>query len=121
MAGLLALALLAAAGNGRAQAPQTDKLGSPRAAVQTLFSAVSASHQNPKYIGEGTACLDLSGLTAGQSDPDLLAVELEAILRTADVDSERRPRRSRRGRLRPLRPGRRPHRPSPTAGRTLAV
>ncbi len=91
MAGLLALALLAAAGNGRAQAPQTDKLGSPRAAVQTLFSAVSASHQNPKYIGEGTACLDLSGLTAGQSDPDLLAVELEAILRAADVDSERVP------------------------------
>ena len=70
---LFALALLTAA---RAEAPQNDKLHSPRATVQTLFVAVNAARQNPKYIGEATACLDLSGLPAGSRDPDLLAVEL---------------------------------------------
>ena len=85
---LLVLALLGAA---RAQVPQAGKLGSPRATVQTLFAAVNASRQNPKYIAEGTACLDLGGLPAGTRDPDLLAVGLEEVLRAADVCTERLP------------------------------
>ena len=85
---LFVLALLAAA---RAEAPQNDKLQSPRATVQTLFVAVNAARQNPKYIGEATACLDLSGLPASVRDPDLLAVGLEEVLRAADVSSERLP------------------------------
>jgi MscS family membrane protein len=85
---LLALALL---GTARAQAPQADKLHSPRATVQTLFVAVNAARQNPKFIAEGTACLDLGGLPAGTRDPDLLAVELEEVLRAADVCTERLP------------------------------
>ncbi len=89
---MLALAfLVAAAGCARAEEPHADKLLSPRATVQTLFAAVNASHQNPKYIGEGTACLDLGGETADRRDPDLLAVELEAVLRAANVNTERIP------------------------------
>ena len=87
---LFVLALLAAA---RAEAPQNDKLQSPRATVQTLFVAVNAARQNPKYIGEATACLDLSGLPASVRDPDLLAVGLEEVLRAADVSSDASPTR----------------------------
>jgi MscS family membrane protein len=85
---LLVLTVLGAA---RAQAPQADKLQSPRTTVQTLYVAVNASRQNPKYIAEGTACLDLSGRPAGARDPDLLAIELEETLRAADVCTERLP------------------------------
>ena len=86
---LLALALLA--GPAAADEPQADKRLTPRATVQTLFAAVSAARQNPKYIREAAACLDLSGLAADHRDPDLLAVELETVLRAADVNSERVP------------------------------
>ena len=87
---LFALAL-ALAGAAPAQPPQADKLRSPRATVQTLFVAVNAARQNPKYIGEGTACLDLGGRPADTRGPDLLAIELEEVLRAADVCSERLP------------------------------
>src|SRR5665213_3548306 len=85
---VIALILLGAV---QAEAPGADKPHSPRATVQTLFAAVNAARQNPKYIGEGTACLDLGGLPAGARDPDLLAVGLEEILRAADVSTERLP------------------------------
>ncbi len=85
------LALTLLAGAAAAEQPQADKLLTPRATVQTLYAAVSAARQNPKYIREAAACLDLTGLSADRRDPDLLAVELEEILRAADVNSERLP------------------------------
>jgi MscS family membrane protein len=89
---ILAVTLLAgAAAGGRAQAPQAGKRLSPRATVQTLFAAVGGARENPAFIDEATACLDLGGLPPGQDDPDLLAVQLEAVLRAAEVNTERVP------------------------------
>jgi MscS family membrane protein len=89
---VLALALLAgAAGLARAQAEPAAKCCSPRATVQTLFAAVGAAREKPRFIKEATACLDLGGRAPGQRDPDLLAIELEAVLRAADVNTERIP------------------------------
>ena len=84
-------ALLLVTAVGRAQEARHEKLHSPQATVQTLFAAVNAAHTNPKYIGEATACLDLGGRSADQRDPDLLPVELEEVLRAADVNTERIP------------------------------
>jgi MscS family membrane protein len=89
---LFALPVLAAAtGSARADEPRAEKLRSPRATVQTLFAAVGGARENPAYIKEATACLDLGGLPPDMRDPDLLAVQLEAALRAADVTTERVP------------------------------
>jgi MscS family membrane protein len=89
---VLVLTLLAgAAGLARAQVEPAAKRFSPRATVQTLFAAVGAARENPGYIKEATACLDLGGRAPGQRDPDLLAIELETVLRAADVNTERIP------------------------------
>ncbi len=88
-AALLALMLFAAAVH--AETPQPEKRYSPRTTVQTLYVAVGGARQNPKYIQEATACLDLGGLPPDHRDSDLLAVQLEAILRASDVNTERIP------------------------------
>jgi MscS family membrane protein len=89
---LLALSAWAAAtGSARADEPKAEKLRSPRATVQTLFAAVGGARENPAYIKEATACLDLGGLPPDMRDPDLLAVQLESALRAADVTTERVP------------------------------
>ena len=67
---LLALALLVAAAGCAGRRSRTPTSSSrPGATVQTLFAAVNASHQNPKYIGEATACLDLGGLAGRPARP----------------------------------------------------
>src|SRR5205807_5709068 len=71
--------------------PAAGKCHNPRATVQTLYAAVSAARQNPKYIADATACLDLGGLPADRPDSELLAVQLESVLRAADVNTERIP------------------------------
>jgi MscS family membrane protein len=87
---LLALTLFAAS---VAHAQQSEKRRSPRATVQTLYTAINAARQNPKYIDDAVACLDLSelALAPDQHDPELDAVQLEAILRAADVNTDRIP------------------------------
>jgi MscS family membrane protein len=89
---LFALALLAASlAAAPTPAQKPDKRRSPRATVQTLYTAVGAAKENPKYIDDAVACLDLSDLPADQRDPQLLAVQLEAVLRAAEVNTERIP------------------------------
>ena len=84
---LLALTLLAAAGRP-ALAQRAEKCRTPRATVQTLFAAVSGAQQNPRFIDDAVACLDLGGLPPDQGDPARLAVQLESALRAADVNTE---------------------------------
>ena len=83
---LLALTFLA--GNLHAQDQRLNKCRTPRATVQTLFAAVGGARQNPRFIADAVACLDLGGLPPDQSDPDRLAIELESVLRAADVNTE---------------------------------
>jgi MscS family membrane protein len=91
-AGCLGLLVLGGAALAAGEeAPRSGPLLSPRATVQTLFTAVGASHENPKYIAEATACLDLGGLPPDRRDAELLAVQLEEVLRAADVNTERIP------------------------------
>ncbi len=89
---VLALVLLAgAAVPVLAQEARAEKRRTPRATVQTLLAAVSAARETPKYIDDATACLDLGGLPPGGRDGALLVFQLEAVLRAAEVNTERIP------------------------------
>jgi MscS family membrane protein len=81
------LLVLTLAGPGPAQ-QRAEKCRTPRATVQTLFAAVSSASQNPRFIDDAVACLDLSGLAPDQGDPARLAVQLESALRAVDVNTE---------------------------------
>jgi MscS family membrane protein len=87
---LLVLTFLAA-DTAAAPTQQPDKRRSPRATVQTLYTAINAARQNPKYVEDAVACLDLTDLPPDQRDPQLLAFELEAVLRAAEITTERIP------------------------------
>src|SRR5260370_33376882 len=84
------LLALPAAGWAHAE-PPAGKCRNPRATVQTLYAAVGGARENPKYIADATACLDLGALPADRPDSELLAVQLEAGLRAADVNTARIP------------------------------
>jgi MscS family membrane protein len=61
---------------------------SPQATVRTLNTAITLARGQPQRIQEAIACLDLSGLAAGQrTSAGQLATELEAILRAQEVDT----------------------------------
>jgi MscS family membrane protein len=89
LASLFALLLLGCSADAQAEPPA--KHQSPRITVQTLFAAVNGARQNPKYIDEAVACLDLGGVATDQRDPALLALDLEAVLRAACVNTEHLP------------------------------
>jgi MscS family membrane protein len=73
----------------QSQEKQGDKLRSPRATVRTLLTTITAARANPQLIQAAASCLDLSGLPANQQNTGgLLATQLEAVLRAADVDTE---------------------------------
>jgi MscS family membrane protein len=70
-----------------AEATKAEKLHSPRATVQTFYAAVAASRNSPTRIAEATVCLDL-GAAGGPRDAELLAVDLESALRSANVTTD---------------------------------
>ncbi len=73
-----------------AQDKKDDKYRSPRATVRTLFMAVTVSQVYPQRVQDAADCLDLSGLSDEQrQNAGVLASDLEAILRSRDVDTER--------------------------------
>jgi MscS family membrane protein len=72
----------------RAQEKPDDKHRSPRATVRTLFTAITVAKEHPRLIQDAVSCLDLTGLPAGQPNAGLLATQLEAVLRSRDVDTE---------------------------------
>jgi MscS family membrane protein len=77
-----------AASTARAQDKRDGLQRSPRATVRTLLLSVSLAQGAPKRIADAVSCLDLSGLPAGQRDSaGQLATELEAVLRSWDVDT----------------------------------
>jgi MscS family membrane protein len=90
---LFALTFLAASAAAPPTSQQSDKRRSPRSTVQTLYTAVNAAKQNPKYIDDAVGCLDLSQsfLAPDERDPELLAAQLESILRAAEVTTDRIP------------------------------
>jgi MscS family membrane protein len=88
---LIACVLLLGPGGAFARAQGEGKYRSPRATVRTLLTAITISRANPHVIAEAAACLDLGGLPADQANGALLATQLEAVLRAADVDTEALP------------------------------
>lgn len=72
----------------QAQEKPDEKHRSPRATVRTFLTAITVARANPKIIQDATSCLDLSALPTNQSNTGLLATQLEAVLRSRDVDTE---------------------------------
>src|SRR5262245_44468762 len=76
----------------QAQEKQPDQHRSPRATVRTLLTTMTVARNRPEVVQKAAACLDLSGLPASQRNNGvLLATQLEAVLRSRDVDTERLP------------------------------
>jgi MscS family membrane protein len=73
---------------GHAEEKSKPKLDSPRATVRTLLTAITVARANPNVIQDAAACLDLGGRPGDQAQADLLATQLEAVLRSRDVDTE---------------------------------
>src|SRR5581483_3586574 len=72
----------------RAQQRADERYRSPRATVRTLLTAITLARSNPEHIRDAVACLDLTGLPANQKDGAALrATELEAVLRSNDIDT----------------------------------
>jgi MscS family membrane protein len=85
---LAGLFLVLAGSTTRAQNKRDDRQRSPRATVRTLLVAITLARGAPQRIAEAVSCLDLSGLPASQRDSaGQLATELEALLRSWDVDT----------------------------------
>lgn len=72
-----------------AQQKRDDRQGSPRATVRTLLMSVTLARGAPNFIQEAVSCLDVSALPAEQQKTaGLLATQLEAVLRSLDVDTQ---------------------------------
>src|SRR5205807_134755 len=66
--------------------PLAAKLRSPRETLQTLYYAIDTYDYFPNMIHEAVACLDLHNTMPGDSaSADLLAVQLECVLKSLDV------------------------------------
>jgi MscS family membrane protein len=91
------LALLLSAVPGEpagAQEKADERYRSPRATARTLFMAVTVSRVNPQRVQDAADCLDQSALTDEQrQNAGVLASDLEAVLRSRDVDTDRLPDR----------------------------
>jgi MscS family membrane protein len=75
-----------------AQDKKDDKYRSPRATVRTLFMAVTVSRVHPQRVQDAADCLDPSGMSDEQrKNAGVLAANLEAVLRSRDVDTDRLP------------------------------
>jgi MscS family membrane protein len=61
---------------------------SPQATVRTFLTSITLARGKPQFIDDAVACLDLTGLPAEQKKTaGLLATQLEAVLRSLDVDT----------------------------------
>jgi MscS family membrane protein len=96
VAASLVLSLLGAPSH--AQDRRDDRYNSPRATVRTLLTSITLARGMPRRIEEAVACLDLTGLPAEQQkNAGLLATQLEAVLRSMAVDTERIPEKVEEG------------------------
>jgi MscS family membrane protein len=74
-----------------AQEGKGDKRRSPRATVRTFLTALTIARARPEIVAEAVGCLDTSALPGDQASAEVMATELEAVLRARDVDTERIP------------------------------
>jgi MscS family membrane protein len=75
-----------------AQEKRDELQRSPRATVRTLLTAITLSRGAPQRIQEAVSCLDLAGMSdEQQKNAGLIASQLEAVLRSVDVDTRQIP------------------------------